>query len=99
MSDRPHRFRSLRRFAGNNTQIKFRQLGRVMRSMQLGMKLVRSGNRQALAIQRLSVFRAPNKSPHLRDFGQVRGVKASDRAAPDNANAFDQLSDSRTRGS
>jgi hypothetical protein len=78
MGDWADSFRGLRRFAGDNTQIEFRQSGRVMRSMQLCMKLVRSGNRQALAIQRLSVFRAPHKSPHLRDFGQVRGVKASD---------------------
>src|SRR5216684_3727576 len=70
-----------------------------MRGMQLGVKLMRSGYSQPVAIQCLGVFGTPHKSPYLRDLGQVRGVEASDRAAPDDANAFNQLSDSRTRGS
>lgn len=100
MSDWPHRLRSLRRLAGNDAQIEFRRQARwVMRGMELGVKLMRSGNFQTVAIQLVSVLRAANKSPYLRDFGQVRGVEASNRAASDNANAFDQLSNSRTRGS
>src|SRR6266851_1532131 len=99
MGDRPHGFSGLRGFAGNNAQIEFRQAGWVLRGMQLGVKLMRSGYSQPIAIQCLGVFGTPHKSPHLGDLRQVRGVEASDRAAPDDANAFDQLSDSRTRGS
>src|SRR5260370_13637946 len=67
--------------------------------MQLGVKLMGSGSSHPVAIQCLGVFGTPHKSPYLGDLRQVRGVEASDRAAPDDANAFDQLSDSRTRGS
>src|SRR5713101_5093586 len=97
MGNRPHSFHGLRGFAGNNAQIEFRQSARLMRGMQLCVKLMRSGYLQPVAIQCLGVLRTPNKSPNLRDLRQVRGVEASDRAAPDNANALDQSSDSWTR--
>src|SRR6266852_339679 len=95
--DGPHGVHGLRGFAGNNAQIEFRQSARLMRGMQLCVKLMRSGYLQPLAIQCLGVLRTPNKGPNLRDLRQVRGVEASDRAAPDDANAFDQSSDSWTR--
>src|SRR5712664_2828345 len=95
MRDGPHSLRGLRSFAGDDAQIEFRQPSRVMRCMQLCVKLMRSGYFQAVAIQCLGVFRTPHKSPNLSDLRQVRGVKAPDRATPDDADAFDQLIDSR----
>src|SRR6266436_8502505 len=44
MGDWADRFRGLRCFAGNDAQVEFRQAAWVMRGMQLGVKLMPSGN-------------------------------------------------------
>src|SRR5260370_7952244 len=63
------------------------------------MKWIRSQSFQAAAIHCLGVLWTSHKRPNLSHLRQVRGVKASDRATPDDANAFDQLIDSRTASS
>jgi hypothetical protein len=91
MSDRPHSIRRLRSFAGDNPKIELRQFRRVVRGSEIGVKFVSSGNAQAVLVETFGMLRPTNKGPYLSNFGQVRGVQASDRTTTDDADSFDQI--------
>ena len=97
MCDRAHRFRGLRGFAGDNPKIKLRQFHRIVRCAEIRMKFVGPQNVQAVLIERFRMLRPANKRPYFSNFGQVRGIQASDRTTPDDADSFDQIVQARKR--
>ena len=90
MCDRFDGLGSLRGFAGDNAEIKLRHFAGVVRSVQVRVEVMRAGNANAMFLQRPRMFGTPDIGPDFGNFRQVRGVKASDRSATDDAYMLDQ---------
>src|ERR1700686_2028983 len=60
------------------------------------MKFVSAGDAQPILIQRFSVLGPPDKCPHLRNFGQMRGIQAANRTATNNTDSLDQIAPARS---
>jgi hypothetical protein len=88
MRHRSDGFDCLRGFAGNNSEIKLRQLFGVRCSAKIGVKFMLARNAQTMFLESQGMFGAPNKGVHFGDAGQMDRVEAADGAASDDADSL-----------